>query len=189
MADNILLLIALPVIVGIINIFLPVILRKILNSALLVYLLYPVYLLFQSTGWNFEFMNTTIFAVDKLSLMTLVSIQIISLIIYIFLLKSLDKENEKIFMVFYPLTIGVCNAAVMAVNSWALLIAWGLSGIFLFLFGLVGKQKGNSDSAVKTFLLVGGSDVLLILGLVLLRYLEYSNGWQLWNLQMPVVGE
>ncbi|MFP4546988.1 MAG: proton-conducting transporter membrane subunit [Fidelibacterota bacterium] len=189
MADYTLLLIALPVIVGIVNIFLPVILRKILNSALLIYLLYPVYLLFQTTGWNYEFMNTTIFAVDRLSLMTLVSIQVISLIIFIFLLKSLDKAYEKIFMVFYPMTIGVCNAAVMSVNSWALLIAWGLSGIFLFLFGLVGKQKGNSESAVKTFLLVGGSDVLLILGLVLLRYLEYSNGWQLWNLQLPVVGE
>jgi len=187
--DNIILLIALPVIVGIVNLILPVILRKILNVGLLVFLLYPVYLLFNNSGWTYEILGTLVFSVDKLSLMTLSSIQVISLIVFIFLLKSLAKDHEKLFMIYYPVTVGVCNAAVMSVNSWALLIAWGLSGIFLFLFGLIGNQEGNSESAKKTMLLVGGSDVLLILGLVLLRFLEYSNGWQLWNIQMPVTGE
>lgn len=187
--DNIILLIALPVIVGIVNLILPVILRKILNIGLLIFLLYPVYHLFNNSGWTCEIMGTVVFSVDRLSLMTLVSIQVISLIVFIFLLKSLEKDHEKLFMVYYPLTVAACNAAVMSVNSWALLITWGLSGVFLFLFGLIGKQEGNSESAKKTMLIVGGSDVLLILGLVLLRFLEYSNGWQLWNIGMPVEGE
>ncbi|MBN2281985.1 MAG: hypothetical protein JXQ65_15490 [Candidatus Marinimicrobia bacterium] len=189
MIDYILLLVLLPVIVGIVNLFLPVVLQKILNSALFIFLLYPVYLLFYQSQWTFEWMGILIFSVDKLSLMMVVSIQIISLIVYIFLLKSLTRVHEKIFMVYYPLTVAVCNAAVMSVNSWALLIAWGLSGIFLFLVGLMGTQENNSESAKKTMLIVGGSDVLLILGLVLLRFLEYSNGWQLWKIGMPLEGE
>ncbi len=189
MADQILLLITLPIIVGIVNLFLPVILRKLLNSALLLYLLYPVYQLFSGAEWHYTIMNTSIFSVDKLAVLTLSFIQIISLVVFIFVLKGLDKKVEKLFLVLYPITVGVCNGAVMSVNSWALLIFWGLSGIALFLFGLMGTQKGNSEAAKKTFLLVGGSDVLLILGLVLLRFLEYSNGWQLWDLQMPLQGE
>ena len=189
MADNILLLITLPIIVGIVNLFLPNILRKMINSILLIFLLYPVYLLYNQTGWQYDFMNTTIFAVDKLSYLTLVFIQLMSLIVFIFMLKGMDKKVEKVFMLLYPITVGVCNAAVMSVNSWALLIFWGLSGISLFLFGLIGNQEGNSESAKKTFLLVGGSDVLLILGLVLLRYLKFSNGWQLWEINMPINGE
>jgi multicomponent Na+:H+ antiporter subunit A len=189
MVDHTFLLIALPVIVGIVNLFLPVVLRKILNSALLVYLLYPVFLLMNNTGWNFELLGTAILAVDKLSVMTLIFIQLLSLIIFIFSLKGVEKTAEKAFMVLYPVTVGVSNGAVMSVNSWSLLIFWGMSGIMLYLFALLGKTKDTSESAKKTFLMVGGSDVLLILGLVLLRYLKYSNGWQLWNIQMPVEGE
>ena len=189
MADKIILLIALPLIVGIINLILPVIFRKMVNFALVVFLIYPLYLLYFGNTWSFEFQNIIILSVDRLSMLTLICIQSISLIIFLFLLKSLKKDVEKKFMILFPITIGVCNGAVMSVNSWALLIFWGLSGIMLLLFGLLGNQKNNSESAKKTFLLVGGSDVLLILGLVLLRYLKYSNGWQLWDIKMPVVGE
>ena len=189
MAYNIVFLILTPLVIGVINLLLPAVLRKILNVALLLFLVYPLYLLTNQVAPDVGCPVMYFFKVDKLSFLMLASILVISMIILLYSLKGMDKKTEKNFHVLFPLTVGVCMGTVISVNMWALMVFWGLSGVFLYLFGLIGNGKDNSESAKKTFLVVGGSDVLLILGLVLLRYLKYSNGWALWNIKMGIEGE
>jgi len=179
--NELILLIAVPLIVAVINIFLPVMLRKVLNFLALIYLLFLNYQLFQIGAVSVSLFDQVIFNVDKLSIFILIFIQILSFIILIFSLKGVEKNIEKSFFILYPLTVGFCNGVVVSVHSLSLLIFWGLTGITLYLFALLGNSKDAPDSAKKTMVIVGGSDVFLILGLILVWYLNPNKDWQLFT--------
>lgn len=182
------LLVLVPFSVAILNIFLPVILRKILTVAAVVYLVILNIQLFTGIIPDAYLFDAVIFSLDKLSLFILIFIQILSFIILVFSLKGISKGIEKAFFVLYPMTIAFCNGAVISVNVFGFLIFWGLSGISLYLFGLLGKNKSAPDTAKKTFIIVGGSDVFLILGFVLIWFLMPQNGWTLWNIKVGLSG-
>jgi len=183
------LLIAIPLIIGIVNIFIPTLLRKILTLLGLVSLLFLNYQLMVKPVQQLYLFDSLVLTADQLALFTVAFVQILSFIIFIFALKGIAKPIENKFLILYPLTIAFCNGAVLSVHMIGLLLFWGLSGVMLYLFGVLGQTSEAPKSAKKTFLIVGGSDVLLILGLVLLRFLEYSRGWVLWNRQMLIEGE
>ena len=183
------LLVLIPLAIGIVNIFLPTILRKILTFLGSVYLLVVVYQLFGSADNQLALFGTQIMAADQLGLFTVVFVQILSFVILIFSLKGVDSAIEKGFFVLYPLTVAFSNGAVLSTHAVALLVFWGLSGISLYLFGMMGNTKDTSQTAKKTFLIVGGSDVFLILGLVLLWFLEPGTGWSLWNVRLALDGQ
>ncbi len=193
MVNNLTLLIGIPILIGIINIILPSMLKKILNMVLVLYLLFVTSQIYINLSGdivpNVMLFDTLILSIDKLSFLMIAFIQLLSLIIFVFAYSGVNEKIMSKFMILYPLTIGFSNGAILSVNSWSLLIFWGLSGIMLYLFGLLGNTKDTSATAKKTFIIVGGSDVLLILGLVFLRFLEYSNGWQLWDIKVNLEGE
>ncbi|MCF7885637.1 MAG: hypothetical protein K9M80_03995, partial [Candidatus Marinimicrobia bacterium] len=184
------LLVIIPVLIGIVNLVLPNLLKKILNLAGIVYLLYLAFSLFiqynNGTALEFNLFGNLIFRLDILTLFTIIFIEILSLLIYIFSLKGVTKNIEKYFHVLYPLTVGACNGAVISVNSISLLIFWGASGILLYLFAMLGSEDSTSDTARKTLIIVGGSDALLVLGLVLLRFLGNSGNWLFLNTNLAL---
>ncbi|HMA61193.1 MAG TPA: proton-conducting transporter membrane subunit [bacterium] len=186
------LLVIVPVGIGIINLVLPRLLKKILNLITMIYLVYAAFNLMalHSAGQDLEyyFNNTLLFQVDSLALFTLIFLQVMGLIIMVFSLKGVRDEIADYFLLLYPITVGISNATVASVHSIAFMIFWGISGILLYLFALLGDEESTPDTARKTFLLIGGCDALLILGLILLRTLEPSAGWQLWNINMTVQG-
>ena len=182
------LLVLVPFIVALLNIFLPVILRKFLSVAAIVYLLILNYQLFINVAPDAYLFDVAIFSVDKLSLFILAFIQILSIIILVFSLKGVDKDKEKSFFILYPLTVAFCNGVVLSVNSIGLLIFWGLTGITLYLFAVLGSKKESPDTAKKTMIIVGGSDVFLILGLILIWYLSPSNSWTLFDTSIKLSG-
>lgn len=186
--NELILLIAVPLIVAVINIILPVILRKVLNFLALIYLLFLNYQLFQTGAASVSLYDQLIFSVDKLSIFILVFIQILSFVILIFSLKGVEKRVEKAFFILYPLTIGFCNGVVVSVHALSLLIFWGLTGITLYLFAVLGNSKAAPDSAKKTMIIVGGSDVFLILGVILIWLLNPAKDWQLYNSALPLNG-
>ncbi|HCK98524.1 MAG TPA: hypothetical protein DHW42_00255 [Candidatus Marinimicrobia bacterium] len=183
------LLVLVPFSIAILNVFLPVILRKILTVAAVVYLVILNTQLFTDIIPDAYLFDTVIFSLDKLSLFILIFIQILSFIILVFSLKGINQEIQKSFFVLYPMTIAFCNGAVISVHTFSFLIFWGLSGILLYLFGLLGNNKSAPDTAKKTFIIVGGSDVFLILGFVLIWFLMPQNGWSLWNIKLGLSGE
>ena len=182
------LLVLVPFIVALLNIFLPVILRKFLSVAAIVYLLILNYQLFINVAPDAYLFDVAIFSVDKLSLFILAFIQILSIIILVFSLKGVDKDKEKSFFILYPLTVAFCNGVVLSVNSIGLLIFWGLTGITLYLFAALGSKKESPDTAKKTMIIVGGSDVFLILGLILIWYLSPGNSWTIYDTSIKLSG-
>ncbi|MDP3143048.1 MAG: proton-conducting transporter membrane subunit [Candidatus Omnitrophota bacterium] len=86
------------------------------------------------------------------------------------------------------LTAIAAVATVLANNLILLLILWGFLGLTLYL--LININRGSEDSALaakKTFIIVGGSDALMLLGIGIIYYLtqtlqmdriklEFSNG-------------
>ncbi len=189
MLSNLTLMVAVPILIGLLNIFLPKVLRKILTFAVSGYLLYLSYFLYKGAGQEAYLFDHMVFGLDKLALFTLIFIQALSFIVLIFSLKGVDNNIERGFFILYPMTIGICNGIVLSVNTIGLLIFWGLSGVMLYLFGLLGRTPDAPQTAKKTFIIVGGSDVFLILGMILLWHLQPGQSWNLWNIQMPTNGE
>jgi len=186
--NDLTLLVSVPIVVAIVNLFLPVILRKILNFLALIYLLVLNIQIFQAGMGTVVLFGQTIMQVDALSAFISLFIQILSFIILIFALKGVDKSIEKAFLVLYPLTVGFCNGVVFSTNSISLLIFWGLTGITLYLFALLGNTSDTPNSAKKTMIIVGGSDVFLILGLILVWFMNPIGSWQLFGEAIPLKG-
>ncbi|RKY60060.1 MAG: hypothetical protein DRP96_06255 [Candidatus Neomarinimicrobiota bacterium] len=186
--NDLTLLVSVPIVVAIVNLFLPVILRKILNFLALIYLLVLNIQILQAGMGTVVLFGQTIMQVDALSAFISLFIQILSFIILIFALKGVDKSIEKAFLVLYPLTVGFCNGVVFSTNSISLLIFWGLTGITLYLFALLGNTSDTPNSAKKTMIIVGGSDVFLILGLILVWFMNPIGSWQLFGEAIPLKG-
>ena len=183
------LLVLVPLIIALLNLFLPVILRKFLTVCSVLYLLFLNYRIFVNPVSDVLLANTAIFSIDKLSLLIISFIQILAIIILLFSLKGVKKEIQKSFFVLYPMTLAFCNGAVLSVHALSFLIFWGVSGIALYLFNLLGDEKSTPETAKKTFIIVGGSDVFLILGFVLLWFLMPQLNGGLWNLKVGLNGE
>lgn len=179
-------LVAVPLGIAALNILVPPLLQKIFTFFGLAYTIILVYLLFQEPTASLTFMDLTIFSVDRLGLFVLVFIQLLSFIILIFLLHGLDKANEKKFLLLYPLTVAFCNGVIVSENILLFIIFWGLSGLALYLFALLGQTADTPKTAKKTFIIIGGSDAFLIFGLVAMRFLQPGTNWSLFGLHITL---
>jgi len=183
MDNPLVLIIALPLAVALLNFFLPSLLRKTLILAGLVLGLYMVKGLFDAPPPTFELLGAVALGLDKLSLLALTFVHILSLIIFVFCLKGLDPATEKQFLVLYPLTIAFANGTILCPNAIGFLVFWGLSGLTLYGFALLGRGENAAATAKKTFIIVGGSDAFLILGLALAGM---TSGWSLVGTTVPL---
>lgn len=186
--NELILLITVPIIVALINLLFPILIRKILSVVALIYLIFLNFRLVQIGANPVALFGQQIFQADSLSIFIGMFIQILSFIIIIFALKGVDTKIEKPFFVLYPLTIGLCNGVVFSSHSLSLLIFWGLTGITLYLFAILGNTRETPESAKKTMIIVGGSDVFLLLGVILAWFLNPNSDWQLFNTSIPLNG-
>ena len=186
MLNNYLVLVVLiPVITTIINIFSPKILKKILTFAGVSSTLYFSIRIFSAGNLSFPMLNGIVLQSDSLSNFILLFINILSLIILIYSLKNVKPEFESKFFLLFPLTVGFCNGVAVSANIIAFLIFWGLSGLVVYLFGLL-KGKVAAESSRKAFIIIGSSDVLLLLGLILMQSFAKTNNMFIMN--VPLVG-
>jgi len=182
-------LVAIPFGIALLNILFPPVLQKILIFLGLIYVLWLTILLYYEGAENFVLFNEIVFSIDRLGLFVLTFIQILSLIILIFSMHGLDKVIEKKFLILYPMTISFCNGVVLSEHVFSFLIFWGLSGLALYLFCMLGQTKGTPQTAKKTFIIIGGSDAFLILGMVSLWFLKPGASWSLLDLHITLSGE
>jgi formate hydrogenlyase subunit 3/multisubunit Na+/H+ antiporter MnhD subunit len=182
-ADALILVIALPLAVAALNLILPVVLRKALVLLGTIAGLGLVVRFFSVPPKPFEISGTVALSLDKLSLFVLAAVYGMSLIIFIFCLKGLESQSEKAFLVLYPATISFAAATVLSVDTIAFLVFWGLSGLMLYGFALLGRGENGPATAKKTFIIVGGSDAFLILGLALIAM---KSGWTLVGARIPL---
>src|SRR4030042_6793202 len=160
--------IGLPLAVAFLNLFLPSLLRKALILVGIVLGLLMIRGFFSTPPPAFELLGSVALALDKLSLLALTFIHVLSLIIFVFCLKGLDAGTEKQFLVLYPLTVAFSSGTVLSGHALGFLVFWGLSGLTLYGFALLGRGEHASATAKKTFMLVGGRAAFLIMGLALM---------------------
>ena len=188
-----LIFILLPAVVALVNVVLPVILRKLLSFFSSIFLLYLVINALFLSNWmeqvgfgTWRMLDTTVFAVDQMSIFALGFIQLLSFIILIYALKGVKPDIQKPFFALFPLSVAACNGVVLSEHGISLLIFWGLSGMTLFLYALLGHSENALQTAKKTVLIIGGSDAVLIMGFAVMVAMKPEAGWALSQFQIPV---
>jgi formate hydrogenlyase subunit 3/multisubunit Na+/H+ antiporter MnhD subunit len=78
-----------------------------------------------------------------------------------------NKNNSRQFYTYLLLTLGMSNGAVLADNLVVMLFFW--EGLLLTLFGMIADGRGISafKTATKAFIIVGITDLCLMIGIVL----------------------
>lgn len=190
------LLVIVPAGVAFINLFLPTIVRKILTflaSLYLLFLLVDAYFIskfVESLPANIatiSLFGVDISSVDQLTIFSLAFIQLMSIIILIYSLKGVEQKAQKAFFALFPLSIAACNGVVLSNHAFSFLLFWGLSGMTLFLFALLGSTKDTPQTARKTIMIIGSSDAILILGFAIMWTIKPASNWLLNSFSIPVV--
>ncbi len=95
------------------------------------------------------------------------------------------KERLGEYYAYILITLGATAGAVFAAEFIMLLLFWGVLGITLYmLIGLGGPQA--SGAAKKTFIIVGGADALMILGIGIL--FMFTRNLQIGAVRLPLNG-
>jgi formate hydrogenlyase subunit 3/multisubunit Na+/H+ antiporter MnhD subunit len=187
-ANPLVLLVLLLFVAAVLNFILPVLLRKIVNFAVLVYEMVLCVSFYVAQPPDFFMAGRLLFSVDAMSLFALFFLQMLALLILIFSLKGVNQEIEKSFFVWYLLTVSFCNGVVVSDFSWSFLIFWGMSGVALYAFALLGRTDESPQTAKKTFIIIGGSDAFLLLGLALMRQIQPGGHGSLGAFHAPLMG-
>ena len=187
------LFILVPAAIALVNLLLPVLLRKLLSFISALFLLaltgYAHFAGLIRSGFGiWKVFGTTVLAVDQMSLFALAFIQLLAFVILIYALHGINRDIQKPFYVLFSLSTAACNGAVLSEHSLSFLIFWGLSGMTLFLFALLGRSDRALQTAKKTMLIIGGSDAVLIMGLAVMSVIKPEAQWLLGQFHIPVYG-
>ena len=174
--SGILYLLAIPFVAGVIAILLPKKVRPAIETVgilgsvgSLAYVTYVyVNLVSYTSSW---------WRIDGLSRFILLFCGVFGFLIALYSLKFMrrfDRLNE--YYGYLLFTIGASFGAVLANNMILLVGFWGFLAFTLFMLITIGgsDRTGVSEAAKKTLIIVGGSDCLMILGVVILGVLGNS---------------
>lgn len=181
MVTKLLLFIALaPIILSIIGLILPNLLKKVLGAILLCINLGIAVLLF-----TYPPVNDALFKVDALSRLIVLFISILGLIIFIYTLHNTPRNYEGKSLLLILLSIGFSIGTVISGQMISFVIFWGISGLLLYCYALLNPTPTGAQAAKKTFLMIGGSDILLLIGLALL-WRNHQENFQLFATSLKV---
>jgi len=173
----------LPFLIGIVCLTLPQRLKAAVKGLALIGSL----ITFLLTIWLFTHNpspNTFYLRIGSLSKFILVFIGLFGFLITLYSVKSLeDKEQVGEYYGYILWTIGVACGVLMANNLILLLVFWGFLGLTLYLLIGIGGPEASAASK-KTFIIVGGSDCLMILGVGIIYFL--TNTFQMDEIQLPI---
>lgn len=175
MAVNIILIpILLPLIFGILSLLIPQRFKKIYQGiavigSLITFIL-TIFLFFQKPlEWVRD--SSIILRLDNLSGFILLAIGLFGFLITLYSLKFMQgKSRLKEYYAYILWTIAAACGVVLANNLILLLIFWGFLGLTLYL--LIGMGEVDAGAAAKkAFIIVGGSDSLMIFGIGIIWFL------------------
>lgn len=169
--------IVLPFAVGLVCLLLPKFLRKLLpaiavaTSAATVYLVWP---LFKSGEGLLEIGKYLSLRIDGLSAFTLLATTAFGLLISIYSIGYMSgKKRQGEYYAYLLWTISASCGALLANDYLLLLSFWGFLGITLYMMIGIGGPDASA-AAKKTFIIIGGSDCVLMLGIAIIWVLTGS---------------
>ncbi len=162
-------------------------LLAVLTTAVVLYLAWPVFNMVGTTYQPQVFANSWLsLRVDALSAFVLLAITFFGLMIAIFSVGYMDgRERHREYFTYLLWTLGVSCGVVLANDLLLLLVSWGFLGLLLYLMiGITGPKA--AQAARKSLMIVGGSDALLLFGIIL--YWQLAGSTQISGTGMSGVG-
>jgi len=113
--------------------------------------------------------------VDSLSAFVLLAISVFGFLIALYSVEYMKgRARHREYCVYLLWTLALSFGVVIANDLILLLVCWGFLGITLYLMiGIAGP--GAADAARKSLIIIGGTDALLLLGIVLVWNLTGST--------------
>ncbi|NQT27999.1 MAG: hypothetical protein HQ570_00185 [Candidatus Omnitrophica bacterium] len=106
------------------------------------------------------------FKFDNLSIFVGIFIGIFSLLTIIYSVGFMNKGKELIrYYLYIVLTLLASLGAVFSNNIILFMVFWGFLGMLLYLLIGFGKKDQTPATAKKAFIIIGGTDALMLLGL------------------------
>ena len=131
-----------------------------------------------------KFLAYPYFRIDALNGFIALAIGLFSILTLLYSSKFMPARRNSIF--YYSCIFLTAIAACLTVlcNHLLLLLAlWGFLGLTLYLLINTG-QSHTEEMAKKTFIIIGGTDALMLLGVCLIYYLKGS--WQMDNIRLEL---
>ncbi len=136
-------------------------------------LLVAIYL-FMNRPLSWQLNDFTILRVDSLSSFILLAIALFGFLIILYSLRYMgEKQGLKVYYANLLWTIGAACGVVLSNNLILFLTFWGFLGITLYLLINLGGEEA-AYAAKKTFIIIGGSDALILLGIAIIWQLTGS---------------
>jgi len=171
--EPVLYLIAIPVVFGIFCYVMP---PKIKGPGVIAFFLGALvpFLYAYKILYNATEIATEYFLIDNLSRFILFFCNFFGILIMLYSVSFMANNDRRSRFYAYTLwTIAGASGAVIANNLILLLVFWGFIGLTLYLMiGISGAS--SADVSKKTFIIVGGSDAFLIMGIAILWTLSGS---------------
>ena len=122
--------------------------------------------------WLFNVICTTDYlAKDGLSTFILLAIGLFGIATVLYSLKYMSgRERQREYYSLILLTLAGAATTVLANNLIVLLVGWGFLGITLYLL-IATSGPDAATAAKKTLIVVGGTDALMVMGVVIVAFL------------------
>jgi len=114
-------------------------------------------------------LNVDWFKYDSLSNFIALFICFFSVLIIIYSLEFMKgRKGLLLYYIYIVLTIAASLGAVFSNNLILFIIFWGFLAILLYLLINFGEKEHKTYTAKKTFIIIGGTDAVMLLGIALL---------------------
>ncbi len=128
------------------------------------------------------------FASTPLSLLCALFAAMFFIFTVIYSMKHMKGRSGLWRYYFYLLATFISTLGVLLTNNFiVLLVFWGFLGLLLYLLIGFGRREGTPETARKTLVIVGGTDVLMLLGIVLIWKLTAGSSGLPGLFSMPII--
>ena len=163
-----------PLLAGLVCLLIPDIAAKLRSwlaalSALIVFAL--VWPLFQQVNLSWDPSPWMAMRVDVLSAFILLAVAFFGVIISVYSVGYMhDRDRHREYFTYLLWTVGISCGVVLANDLLLLLVCWGFLGLTLYLMAGI-SGPGAAEASRKSLMIIGGSDALMLLGILIYWHL------------------
>ncbi len=130
--------------------------------------------------------NIFSYRIDALGGVSALAVALFTILTLLYSFKFMQGKKHLIqYYTYIIVTSATGLGCVLTNNLLMLLVSWGITGLTLFLLINMGDEHA-SLAAKKTFVIVGGSDALMLLGIGIIYYL--SGTFDMDKIRIPLAG-